>query len=108
MFKRILIAGAALTLAGCTSTSEPRLTREAQIAQQCRNMGFRDNTDAFANCRLQITQTAMSAAPMPMMLPPTVDFQPMAMPQRYGTQTVRVQANCSSYGVGGYVNTSCY
>lgn len=101
------IVSAALLLSGCT-TAGTQMSRQQQIENRCIEMGFKVGSQDMANCQLQLTQTAMSAAPMPMMMPPTVDFQPMAMPQRYGTQTVRVQANCSSYGMGGYVNTNCY
>lgn len=103
MIRWLLIAGAALALAGCTMSQEVR--------GQCLAMGFEPGSDKLADCQMRLTEAAMSSprygggAPI---MPPPVTFQPLQMPQRYGSPTVRVQANCSSYGMGRYVNTNCY
>lgn len=89
----------AIPLAGCTVSQE--------IKNQCLAMGFEPGSDKLADCQMRLTEARMmskggGAAPI---VPPPVTFQPLEMPQR---QTVRVQANCTSYNVGGYTNVNCY
>lgn len=101
MFRWLLIAGAALALSGCTMSQE--------VKNQCLAMGFEPGSEKMADCQMRLTEAAMSSprygggAPI---MPPPVTFQPVEIYQRQ--QPVRVQANCSSYNVGGYTNTNCY
>jgi hypothetical protein len=96
-----IVTCAALLLAGCTVSQE--------IKNQCLAMGLQPGTDKFVDCQMRLTEASMSAqggggAPI---MPPTVNFQPLPMPQRYGPQTVNVQANCTTTGYGNMTNTVC-
>lgn len=94
-----LVIGVCTALGGCTVSQE--------IKNQCLAMGFEPGSDRMADCQLRLTEAAMSnrggGAPM---MPPAVESTPLPMPQR--SQTVRVQASCSTYQMGNYQNTNCY
>lgn len=111
MRKLFFLMPALVVLAGCSTTSQPQPTMDETIAAKCTAFGFKAGTDQFANCQLQLTQAMISSRPSggaPLIVPPSVNFEPLPMPQSYGTQRVQVQANCTSYGTGMFVNTSCY
>lgn len=108
------MALAAFALAGCTTTTQPEYSHRAAVHNKCLELNFVTGTPEFDKCYSALigspigTATPPAYRGAPAMMPPPVTFQPLPMPQRYGTPNIRVQANCTTYQTGMYTNTNCY
>lgn len=82
-------------LASCVSPEDKKKALDAQEKAQCLDLGFRENTEAFANCRLQIRELATQEA--------------AGRVAKYNAIMGNMNANkvrtCSPNGVGGM---TCY
>lgn len=102
--QKLMLLAAALLLTACVDQKAAWQNTLASQRQECSAYGFKEGTDAFANCmqngidrRRQRAQMAaasfMASRPAPLMLPTIQQPRPM---------------NCNSSVIGTQISTSCY
>jgi hypothetical protein len=102
--QKLMLLAAVLSLSACVDQKAAWQNTLASQRQECSAYGFKEGTDAFANCmqsgigqRRQRAQMAAAAfmanRPAPLTLPAMQTSRPI---------------NCTSGVVGTQINTSCY